>query len=264
MNAWRTDSAPRRRPSFRDCHGACVVGKMEAVPVVDVSFSFVPSQTREGKGNTTVTGENQPQVIWSYFVLVALDLWRRGSGKLGLDLALCWHRGQSVPGCLTEHRKRSSLQERPQAHPDARQDIQCKCVWTDRSAGRGVLFFRFANIVMFWNASLRTVTHFRRCSQTSLLCTRRHANRSLTAERLRGAEFIGAWKRAVAHDVEVTTHAERYGYGSVLGNGWLRGWVGSEVRNVLCKPESTRHCCCFLHCHFFLQTDFQKKALSFS
>ena len=117
------------------------------------------------------------------------------------------------------------------------------------------LCFCFANIVMFWNASLRTVTHFRRCSQTSLLCTRRHANRSLTAERLRGAEFIGAWKRAVAHDVEVTTHAERYGYGSVLGNGWLRGWVGSEVRNVLRKPESTRHCSCLLHCHFFFSPD---------
>ena len=29
------------------------------------------------------------------------------------------------------------------------------------------------------------------------------------------------------------------------------GRVGSEVRNVLRKPESTRHCSCLLHCHFF-------------
>ena len=118
---------------------------------------------------------------------------------------------------------------------------------------------------MFWNASLRTVTHFRRCSQTSLLCTRRHANRSLTAERRRSAELIGAWKRAVAHDVEVTTLTECYVYGSVLGNGWLRGWVGSEVRNVCCaNPRAHDTALVFFIATFFLQTDFQKKALSFS
>ena len=68
---------------------------MEAVPDVDVGFLFVPSDTPDGKGNTTVTGDSQLQVILSYFVLVALDLWRRGSGKLELDVAYCWHRGQS-------------------------------------------------------------------------------------------------------------------------------------------------------------------------
>ena len=89
---------------------------MEAVPVVDVGFLFVPSDTREGKGNTTLTGDSKLQVIWSYFVLVALDLWGRGRGKLGLDVAFCWHCGQSHPGCLTDHSVRSSLQARLQTH----------------------------------------------------------------------------------------------------------------------------------------------------
>ena len=50
-----------------------------------LGFLFVRSQTPDGKGNTAVTGDNQLQVMLSYFVLVALDLWRRGSGKLELD-----------------------------------------------------------------------------------------------------------------------------------------------------------------------------------
>ena len=254
MNAWRTDSTPRRRPSFRDCHGACVVGKVEAVPDVDVGFLFVPSDTPDGKGNTTVTGDSQLQVILIVFCAGgagSVETWKWQAGIRRRILLAPW----------TELTRMSDRSERAffvagtstNAHHTSGRFIHCKRVWTDRSAGRGVVFFCFANIVMFWNASLRTVTHFRRCSQTSLLCTRRHANRSLTAERLRGAELIGGWKRAVAHDVEVTTLTECYVYGSVLGNGWLRGEgrVGSEVRNVLRKPESTRHCSCLLHCHFF-------------
>ena len=138
---------------------------------------------------------------------------------------------------------------------------------TDRSAGRGVVFF-FAsrNIVMFWNASLRTVTHFRRCSQTSLLCTRRHANRILTAERFRGADFIGAWKRAVARDVEVTTLTECNVYGSVLGSGWLRGEGEGGLRSSERVAQTPRaHDIALV---FFIATfspdGLPKKALSFS